>query len=219
MVKPDFTLIAEVLMLANGFITASELATKVVQVFSIASALLTQQTHYDWGLRAMKAVLVNAGEMKKRQPGLDESSAMMHALQSIVPRLVMDDVSAYLGIVADMFPQQTVPRASDDPLKLAFEEILREQHLQPLPSFVEKAMQLYQTQQLRHGVLVRVRDALASQSTAHSWLVLDGPLDPNWAENLNSALDDNKILCLSNGERILLPSNLKIFFEVAVGVD
>lgn len=55
-----------------------------------------------------------------------------------------------------------------------------------------------------------------SQRSTHNWLVLDGPLDPNWAENLNSALDDNKLLCLSNGERIVLPDNLKIFFEVAV---
>ena len=62
MVKPDFTLIAEVLLLANGFITASALATKGVEGFSIASALLSHQTHYDWGLRAMKAVLINAGE-------------------------------------------------------------------------------------------------------------------------------------------------------------
>lgn len=92
--------------------------------------------------------------MKKRLPALDEAGAMMHALRSIVPRLVKEDVPAYLGLVADMFPQQTVPRPSDDPLKFAFEEILQEQHLQPLPSFVEKAMQLHQTQQLRHGVLV-----------------------------------------------------------------
>lgn len=195
MVKPDFTLIAEVLLLANGFITACALATKVVQVFSIANALLSQQTHYDWGLRAMKAVLVNAGEstcfriislcifisprkmpvlvlwllictgeVKKRLPGLDETGAMMHALRSIVPRLVMDDVPAYLGLVAEMFPEQKVPEASDDPLKLAFEGILQEEHLQPLPRFVEKAMQLYQTQQLRHGVLVvrRIRQPIYS---------------------------------------------------------
>lgn len=62
MVRPDFTLIAEVLMLASGFLTASSLSIKVAQVFSISGALLSQQMHYDWGLRAMKTVLVAAGK-------------------------------------------------------------------------------------------------------------------------------------------------------------
>lgn len=62
MIKPDFTLIAEVLLFASGFLLASSLAAKLVQVFSIADALLSQQTHYDWGLRAMKTVLQTAGK-------------------------------------------------------------------------------------------------------------------------------------------------------------
>ena len=46
------------------------------------------------------------------------------------------------------------------------------------------------------------------------WLVLDGPVDTLWVENLNTALDDSKLLCLANGERISLTSGMRLLFEV-----
>ena len=44
-------------------------------------------------------------------------------------------------------------------------------------------------------------------------MILDGPVDPGWVENLNSALDDSKLLCLANGERIQLFPGMRILFE------
>lgn len=60
----------------------------------------------------------------------------------------------------------------------------------------------------------KIIDNVRGEINKRQWIIFDGDVDPEWVENLNSVLDDNKLLTLPNGERLSLPPNVRIMFEV-----
>jgi dynein heavy chain 1 len=103
MTRPDQELIAQVLLFSKGFRTAETLSSKIVPFFSLCAEQLSSQPHYDFGLRALKAVLAGAGILKRDrhlgsgQDQADESNVEQQIMiqsvtETIVPKLVAEDV-------------------------------------------------------------------------------------------------------------------------------
>uniref|UniRef100_H2ZI85 AAA+ ATPase domain-containing protein n=1 Tax=Ciona savignyi TaxID=51511 RepID=H2ZI85_CIOSA len=71
------------------------------------------------------------------------------------------------------------------------------------------------TNEWTDGVLSSVmRHTCADEKPDEKWMVFDGPVDTLWIESMNSVMDDNKVLTLINGERVSMPEQVSLLFEV-----
>lgn len=282
MMIPDYRLIAEVILYSEGFEGSQLLAQKMVQTYKLCSEQLSQQSHYDFGMRAVKSVLVMAGALKRASPHQREEITLICALRdSNLPKFLKEDASLFNGIISDLFPNIELPVSQHGALQMAIEDSMIKRNLQPLPALINKVVQLYETMNVRWGVMLvglagsgktctlhvladaiiklwkdgaenpnyrnvktttlnpksitsdelygavnsmmewndgllglAVRAAVSVTEEEHQWIVCDGPVDAVWIENLNTLLDDNKMLCLANSERIKLTPWVHMIFEV-----
>jgi dynein heavy chain len=283
MMVPDYALIAEVILYSEGFESSKNLARKMVQMYKLCSEQLSQQDHYDFGMRAVKSVLVMAGSLKRENPDVHEDIVLIRALRdSNLPKFLADDAVLFQAILSDLFPGIEIPSHDYGKLQQAIEAAIVKKDLQPIPSLVKKTIQLYETMQVRHGLMLvgptgggkttsykvlqaaltdlhsqgiqyyfyqrvhtyvlnpkavsmgelygevnkltlewndglmamTVRQTAKDTTDDHKWIICDGPVDALWIENMNTVLDDNKMLCLANSERIKLNQTIHMVFEV-----
>eukprot|EP00916_Digyalum_oweni_P005776 GHVL01010034.1.p1 GENE.GHVL01010034.1~~GHVL01010034.1.p1 ORF type:complete len:2742 (+),score=421.27 GHVL01010034.1:35-8227(+) len=271
---PDMELICENILMAEGFVGAKLLARKFTRLYSLCKDLLSKAQHYDWGLRAIKSVLVVAGGFKRAEPDLPEQNLLMRALRdSNVAKIVGDDLGIFKGLLSDLFPGVDVPRKRDVEFEAVVEKTCKEMHLDADDEFVLKVIQLKELMEIRHCVFLlgppgcgkssvfktlaksqdsagqktswvdlnpkavttnelygyvqmstrewkdgllskTIRDLGQITNSNPKWIILDGDLDANWIESMNSVMDDNKLLTLASNERIPLKPHMKMLFEI-----
>ena len=58
------------------------------------------------------------------------------------------------------------------------------------------------------------RDRSNNTNFQHQWIVLDGDIDAEWIESMNTVMDDNKMLTLASNERIPLSASMRLLLEI-----
>lgn len=100
MMIPSYGLVAQVMLFAEGYNDAQKLSTKMVQLYKLSDEQLSQQDHYDFGMRAVKSVLVIAGNLKRSNPNLPEDVLLIRAMRDAnVPKFLADDLPLFNAIV------------------------------------------------------------------------------------------------------------------------
>lgn len=121
----------------------------------MSSEQLSKQDHYDFGMRAVKSVLVMAGHLKRNSPDLDESELLIRAMRdSNIPKFLSHDLPLFSGIVSDLFPGITVSPVDVGKLAGAINETLVSNNFTAVDTYVEKVLQLHATTLVRHGIMV-----------------------------------------------------------------
>ena len=49
----------------------------------------------------------------------------------------------------------------------------------------------------------------------NKWSIIDGDIDPEWIESLNTVMDDNKVLTLVSNDRFPLTPSMRLLFEIS----
>lgn len=99
-----------------------------MSLFDLCKDQLSSQPHYDFGLRALKSVLVSAGNMKREEVSqlkkknedantyqgqiledFEQRILLRSVCETIVPKLIANDIPLLSNLLQGVFPGSSIP--------------------------------------------------------------------------------------------------------------
>ena len=155
MMIPNYSMIAEISLYSYGFKEARELSIKITTSLKLASEQLSSQSHYDFGMRAVKSIILAAGALKRAYPKENESLLTLRAISDCnLPKFTTADVPLFKDIISDLFPTVKVEEPEYGFLQQGIQEACEQQKLILEPQYHTKIFELYETIQVRHGLML-----------------------------------------------------------------
>lgn len=160
MQQPQPIDIARVMLFAEGFKSADDIGRRLVEVFNLASEMLSPQRHYDWGLRELKPVLLACGKNLNESATSvntleDEMALAVHALRSNTMSKLNDaDCRCFDMLIGNVFPSVLLRPPGNEQLRNLIDESFATLGLRSNETQIEKCLQLYEQLNKRTGVVI-----------------------------------------------------------------
>merc|ERR1719261_743238 len=151
---PNFEIIMKVKLCSVGYSEYTMLAKKFFVLYNTSKEQLSNQKHYDFGLRNILSVLRTAGKTKRDNLQADEEMLLMTTLRDMnLSKMVADDTPLFLSLLKDLFPgvqdESSASSASRAVMDAARRTVVSNKQI-PHPSWMLKVNQLYDTTLVRH---------------------------------------------------------------------